>query len=243
MIKEKQYIFLLLLFFGLANIFFWLKSHKIQKEWLNVPPVPMQQQASLIALGDKQLAYRSYTLMLQNMGSVDGKQIALKDYNYPQLKNWFFLTDALDPLSNAVPMIAAYYYGVVNEAEKLEPVLDYLSVIGARPQGEKWRWLAHAVYLAQHVLKDNQKALELSYLLAANKDPKMADWARQMPAFVLQQSGQSELAYKIMLNILISNIDTMHPNEINLMKDYMCHTLIPEIPDITPPEFCQEPLP
>jgi len=68
----------------------------------------------------------------------------------------------------------------------------------------------------------------------------LADWAKQMPAFILQAEGQSELAYKIMLNILISNVDTLHPNEINYMQDYICNTLLVDLPHIPPPPFCEQ---
>lgn len=240
MVKEKQVPIIFLLIFSVANLLFWGQSHTVQKQWMNVPPVPAQTSVSMIALGDEQLAYRFYATMLQNLGNMDGKQISLKDYNYQSLKNWFFLEDHLDPVSNIIPMIAAYYYGAVKDKEKLGEVLDYLAVVGQRPEGEKWRWLGHAVYLARHEQKDNKRALELAKLLAANKSPDLADWAKQMPVFILQEEGQTELAYKIMLNILISNVDTMHPNEINYMKDYICNTILKKRSDIPKPEFCYD---
>ncbi len=239
MIHKQEVPLFLLLIFSLANYLFWMQSHTIQKSWANVPPVPQVENVSMMALGDNQFAYRSYATMLQNLGSVDGKQISLKDYNYNVLRDWFFLEDRLDPASDVIPMIAAYYYGAVQDTSKLNGVLDYLSLVGQRPEGEKWRWLGHGVYLARHAQKDNKKALELAYLLAGNKSPDLADWAKQMPVFILQEEGQTDLAYKIMLNILISNVDTMHPNEINYMKDYICNTILKKSSDITPPSFCQ----
>jgi hypothetical protein len=237
MIKKKVPFFFFLAFM-IANFLFWLNSYKIQAQWANVPPVPKQEKASMLALGDDQLAYRSYAMMLQNLGNTGGRVVALKKYDYAKLKDWFFLSDKLDPLSDAVPMMASSYFGAVDDPDKLNDVLDYLAVAGARPEKEKWRWLAHAVFLARHVQKDNDRALELAYKLADNRNPDLADWAKQMPAFILQDTGQSELAYKIMLNILISNIDTLHPNEINYMQDYICNTLLVDLPHIDAPPFC-----
>ena len=134
--------------------------------------------------------------------------------------------------------LGATYFGAVQDKEKLRYIFDYLAQVGARPDGEKWRWLGHAVFLAKHELKDNEKALELAYILADNKNPDLADWAKQMPAFILQEQGQPELAYKIMLNILISNIDTMHPNEINYMQDYICNKLLVDLQNVETPAFC-----
>jgi hypothetical protein len=238
MVRKLPYI--LFVIFLTLNVAFWAFSKGVQKTWLNVPSAPSEVKANLSFLGDKQLAYRAYAIMLQNMGSTDGHQMSLKNYDYTKLKNWFFLQDKLDPHSDAVPLLAAYYYGAVADNKKLPHVLDYLSLAGQSPEGEKWRWLGHAVFLARHQMKDNERALELAYLLSENKSPDLADWAKQMPAFILQDEGESDLAYKIMLNILISNVDTMHPNEIFFMKDYICNTIIPAEASIVPPSFCKE---
>lgn len=235
--KIPAIIFALFLF---ANTLFWVKSHHVQANWGNIPPAPEIEHASIMSMGDGQLAYRTNAIMLQNFGNTGGRFVSLKDYDYKKLSEWFFLQDALDPVSNAVPMMAAFYFGGVKDKEKLYIILDYLAVVGQRSYGEKWRWLGHGVNLARYELNDTDKALELAYLLADNKDPKLADWAKQMPAFVLRAQGKTRLAYDIMLNILISNIDTLHPNEIFYMKDYICNTLLPEDKTITPPVFCNE---
>lgn len=237
--EGRIFSYLLLSLFFTANLFFWFYSKDIIKQWPNVSQAPLKSHATMMTLGDKQLAYRSYAIMLQNLGNIDGRDISLKEYNYLNLRDWFFLEDSLDPVSDAVPMMAAYYYGAVQDDDKQDKVLDYLAVIGSRPEGEKWRWLGHAVYLARHEQDNSDRALELAYLLAENKSPKLADWAKQMPAFILQSQGKTELAYNIMLNILVSNVDTLHPNEINYMKDYICHTLLKDLPHITPPPFCE----
>lgn len=232
--------FVFFVFCLIANTTFWSFSYKVKSSWANVPPVPAKEKASLLTIGDKELAYRSYAMVLQNLGNTGGRFESLNDYNYKLLSDWFFLEDSLNPESNAVPMLAATYFGAASDTDQLVELLDYLAVVGARPDGEKWRWLGHAVFLAKHVLKDNKKALELAYKLAANKSPDLADWAKQMPVFILQEEGQTELAYKIMMNILISNVDAMHPNEINYMKDYICNTLVVEMNNVEAPEFCGE---
>jgi len=236
--NKLHYIFFLL--FLTANIVFWMSSKDVQKTWMNVPLAPSMLKVDLSFLGNRQLAYRSYATMLQNIGSVDGKQISLKEYNYEHLKEWFFLEHSLDSHSDVVPLLAAYYFGAISDKDKLSNVLDYLSIAGQSPEGEKWRWLGHAVYLARHQMGDNERALKLAYLLSDNKSPDLADWAKQMPAFILQDQGDSDLAYKIMLNILISNVDTMHPNEIFFMKEYICNTIIPTQTNVVPPSFCEE---
>ena len=226
-------------FFLIFNIAFWLYSKNIQKEWENVPLAPSLFKADMTFLGDRQMAYRAYAYFLQNLGNVDGKTVSLKKYDYTNLKDWFFLTYELDPESDIVPALAAYYFGAVQDPEKTRLVLEYLKVIGSSPKEERWRWLGHAVYLARHQLKDNELALDLAYALSENKSPDLADWAKQMPAFILADEGDSDLAYKIMLNLLISNVDKMHPNEVNFMVDYICNTLLPEVKPPEIPDFCK----
>lgn len=237
--KTNIFSYIFFVVFLLANVAFWSHSKSIQVNWLNVPPAPELKKASMAALGDKSLAYRRNALMLQNFGDTGGRTTSLKEYDFSRLKDWFLLEDALDPHSDAVPMMAAYYYGAAKEKEQLNHVLDYLAIVGQRPEGEKWRWLGHAVYLARDITKDHDRALELAYLLAENKSPDLGDWARQLPVFLLQAEGDSELAYKIMLNILIDNVDTMHSTEIFYMKDYICNTILKDQPQIDPPPFCE----
>lgn len=231
--------YLFLVFCLIANLLFWFHSKDLQAAWSNVPPIPEKQKAAMIALGDHQMAYRFYALMLQNLGNTGGRYESLKEYDFNKLKDWFFVEDFLDERSNVVPMLAAHYFGGVQDPEKLGPVLDYLAIVGQRPYGEKWRWLGHAVYLARHQQKDNDRALELAYLLAKNPDPDLADWARQMPAFVLQAKGETEMAYEIMLGILITHAEKLHPNEVNYMTDHICNVLLKDLPDKEPPPFCE----
>lgn len=235
---QKRYPAYTLFIFLILNISFWLHTKDIQNSWSNVPFAPSKNIAALNFGGDNQLAYRVYASVLQNSGSVDGKDISLKKYNYNILKDWFFLSHELDSRSDVVPLLAAYYYGGINDPEKLSHILDYLLLVGRSSEGEKWRWLGHAVYIARHQMQDNDKALELAYLLASNKSPDLADWARQMPAFILNDQGNNDLAYKIMLNLLISNADTLHPNELFFMQEYICTQILPSMEMISPPEFC-----
>ncbi len=232
--------YLVLLVFFVANFFLWSVTKTIRLPWTNVPSVPEYNKAAMLTLGDKQLAYRYYALMLQNLGSIGGRDVSLLTMDYSKLEDWFFLEHYLDPESNTVPMLAARYFGAINDNDRLNHVINYLEVAGQRPTNQKWRWLGHAVFLARHIQKDNDRALELAYKLSANKAPDLGTWAKQMPVFILNEQGDTDLAYKIMLNILISNVDTMHPNEIFYMKDYICNTILKEDSISVKPEFCFE---
>lgn len=229
--------YFVLLFFLLINLFLWRQTNAVTAQWGNVLPAPSENQSVLMSFGDRGLAYRTNALMLQNFGNVGGRSEALSEYNYEDLQEWFFLQDRLDHVSDAVPMMAAYYYGGVRDPEKLPFVLNYLEHVGQSPLKEKWRWLGHAVYLARHELKDLDRALELAYLLSENPNPDMASWARQMPVFVLEAKGDHDIAYDIMISILQTEGEKLHPNEVNFMVDFICNRLLGEKDE--KPDFCQ----
>lgn len=239
MFRTGKITFIIFFLFMIGNFFFWQKSRYLEKSWSNVPNSPSKSVVQLTFMGNTELAYRFYATMLQNIGSVDGKDISLQKYDYKKLKEWFFLLHNLNPHSDIVPLLAAYYYGGIQDSNRLNEVLDYLEVVGENPDGEKWRWLGHAVFIARHIMKDNERALKLAYKLSENQNPNLADWAKQMPVYVLHDQGDTEIAYKIMLNLLISNIDTLHPNEIFFMQDYICNTLILSDPSLKEPSFCK----
>lgn len=214
-----QFCIAIALFF---NVVFWFSVRGVQAQWANVPPAPEEYYAAILGLGDKSFAYRVNSLMLQNMGDSGGRVTPLKDYNFEALTDWFFVQDYLDPHSNYIPQLASYYFGSLQEPEKYRPVLDYLEHVGVRTDGERWRWLAHAVYFARFQLNDQDKALSLAYKLAASEHPDMPGWTRQMPAIILNSEGDSKAAYAIMVEILKSQMNNLHPNEVNSMKLYIC---------------------
>ena len=180
----------------------------------------------MMSLGDTEFSYRFLAITLQNLGDVGRDVTPLKSYNYETLGKWFFLLNDLDPASDHVPMLAAYYFGGTHVPKDAAVVAKYLSVIGQIPVGEKWRWLAQAAYLAQHRMNNLDLALELAYKLAKmNRDGvDMPQWARQMPAFILKYRGDREASRKLMENMLVTD-RTVHPQEVNFMKSYLIEQL------------------
>ncbi len=215
-----------LCFILFLNIILWFFLRHDQARWGNVPPAPEIKYASVSGLGDSSFAYRMHGLMIQGLGNSGGRFEPLKDYDFSHLETWFLLQDNLDPVSDFIPYLAAYYFGGVQETEKLRSVLPYLRMVGLRPEGEKWRWLAQAVYLARYRLKDYDLALEMAHELAALPREDLPGWTKQMPAFVKVDQGDKQAAYSIMIEILKSSAETLHPNEVNAMRDFICLRLL-----------------
>ncbi|MBI1216070.1 MAG: hypothetical protein GC185_09670 [Alphaproteobacteria bacterium] len=200
----------------------WAGSRYMYAKWAGVPPVPSHRGAVMMTLGDSEFSYRYGAITLQNLGDYGAETTPLKDYNYKKLGKWFWLLDGLDPASNHVPMLAAYYFGGVTTPKDVAIVVKYLASVGQIPVGNKWRWLAQAIFLAQHRMNDTSLALDLAYKLSKMKPvgDTLPGWARQMPAFVLKARGDHAAGRRIMEDILLS-ARYLHPNEVNFMKDYL----------------------
>lgn len=221
-IHRIKIVFALLL--GL-NLAFWAGSRDVYSKWEGVPPVPSPRGAITMTLGDPEFSYRFLAITLQNLGDTGRDITPLKGYNYERLGQWFFLLHQLDPASDHVPMVAAYYFGGTRVPKDAAQVVKYLSTAGNIPVGEKWRWLAHAAFMAQHKMHDLTLALDLAYKLAKMPNSaEMPQWARQMPAFILSEKGDKAAARKLMENMLVTE-KNMHPNEINFIKAYLIEQL------------------
>jgi hypothetical protein len=237
---EKRAIFAAFWLMMLLNVAVWWHAQPLRATWGNVPPVPSQASAALMTLGDKQMAYRTYGLLIQNLGDAGGAARAFKDYDYNRLTKWFWLEDYLDPKANFIPALAAYYFSANQDHEAIDPIIDYLAEIGKRPDPQKWRWLAQGVYLARFVQHDYNKALVLANELAALDHPGLPTWTKQMPAFVMMQEGDKEGAYQIMVNILGSQMKSLQQAEVNFMREYICDRILsPEQKETDP--ICQDP--
>lgn len=237
--RHQITVYLVLIFAVVLNVGIWLTTRDKLPEWANVPPPPTKLAASAGFLGDDELAYRSLAITLQSFGNSTGQVIALKDYNYHNLGKWFFLEDSLNSRSEYVPFLAGNYFGASQDPSQLGPLIDYLRVVGKRPEGEKWRWLGMAVFLARHRMNDMPLALSLSEELAKTYRPGMPAWPLQMKAIVASSMGEKDMAYGMMLEMLNTQAKTMDPAETRYMIDYICNTILSPVQSAKDP-LCQK---
>jgi hypothetical protein len=212
------------------NISFWNGSSDIYAKWAGVPPVPTRTGALMTTLGDAQFSFRMGALALQQLGDFGGRVTPIKDYDYQKLGGWFWLLDSLDPASDHVPRLAAYYFGVTQSPADAAVLVAYLGTVGNSPVGEKWRWLAQAAYLARYKMHDLGLALDLAYKLSKLQpvSGELPGWARQMPAFVLKEQGDKEASRQMMETILATE-KNLPWQEVNSIKFYLIEQLgVPE---------------
>lgn len=226
--STKRKIYLGLGFALFLNIIFWGYSREKEAIWLNVPPVPTKVQALSVTMGDPQFAYRFFGLTLQNLGDTGGRTRHFSEYNYEKLGNWFSFLDEFDIRSNYLTFLAGYYYGSSLVPEDIEHIVDYLILAGQSGDGERWRWLAHAVFLARYHMDDLDKALEAANILAdmTVDKPELPAWAKHMNSLIMIEKGQDEAALDVMLKILHSNVDNMDPSEIEFIVHHICTNIL-----------------
>lgn len=210
----------------LANVTFWFHSRDVKSQWLNVPPVPSEFSAVSSTLGDTQFASRVISIMIQNLGSTGGRVTPIKDYDFDKLGAWMMLNYSLDSKSNITPYMAAFYFGASQDPTKIRPVINYLRIAGNSVEGEKWRWLAQAIYLARFKLKDLDLAYKMAKEMEALSRDGMPGWTRHLAVNVLNQQGEKEAALEMMLGILKDKSDKLHPSEVNAMLAYICEQIL-----------------
>lgn len=222
-------LWVLLTFALAAQIGVWAQVYKVQARWLNVPPAPSALSATASALGDSQLSYRMFGVMLQNMGDHGGRVVSLKDYNFEALGTWFHLMQALDSRSDFAPLLAAFYFGGADAApDQFRSIVDYLEIVGDSVEGERWRWLAQGVYIARFKMKDYDRALVLARKLAALPKADLPIWAKNLEIMVLEGRGDKEAAYTLIMEILKSKADSLSPYEVNFMVYFLCQRILDE---------------
>lgn len=222
----KYKIEILLAFAIFFNLLYWANVRYVKSHWGNVPPAPQAEFAASSGLGDTAFSYRIIGLMLQNLGDTGGRTTSLKDYDYEELTKWFYIQQKLDAHSNYSPYLAAYYFSASQVPEKIRPLLGYLTKVGLSQETQKWRFLAQAVYLARFVMNDIDLALDLANQLAAHPNKDLPIWTKNMPAFVMNQHGDKKAAYAFLVEILRSNMKTLHPNEATNMRYYICDQVL-----------------
>ncbi len=239
--RARLKIYAVFLVVLILNVAYWWATHRLYPKWINVPNAPTENGLLLSFLGDRSFAYRSWALGLQNFGNIGFETQPLKNYNYAELNRWFFLLDKMDPYSDSVPMLVAFYFSATqNPKEHIPYLISYLEEVGARPEGQKWRWLVQAVYLARHKLEDKQEALRISYKLKDMYQPGMPAWVLNMPAFISLDMGDKQVAYDLFVEILKSSAQDLHPNEVNWMVENICTKILtPAEARVNP--LCQKP--
>lgn len=179
-----------------------VQTYKLRETWPGLPVAPSEAGGLFYGYGDRELSYRNIGMMLQNAGDTGGRVTNFKHYNYQMIEDWLWLSDKFNQQSNYIPGLAAYYFGAAKKKSQLRHLIGYLEHVGSSPEDERWRWLAHAIFLTRFNLDDQPRALEMAQKLAAMSTPEMPGWTKVMPAYVMKTMGDKKEARELLLLIL-----------------------------------------
>ncbi len=170
-----------------------------------LPAVPAEPYLQVLSLGDPQFLSRLLVVWLQTHDYQQGQSLSYRDIDYERLAGWLAASLKLDPGHDYPLLLASRVYAMVDDPERQRIMLDFVAERFRERPVERWRWLAHAVYVAKHRLKDEPLALEFARLLTDETRPgEIPDWARQMQVFILADMGEVEAA-KVLLGGLLES--------------------------------------
>jgi hypothetical protein len=212
-LKNFLHLYALLLALLACNIAFWSQTHHIRPALDVVPPVPSKEELALLKMGDDQFYFRSLALQMQNAGDTYGRFTALREYDMNEVYRWGTLLDTLDPHSDMMPALVAYYFSQTQKTEDVRPLVNYLYEHSVRDVAHNWWWLLQAIYLAQYRLNDMDLAMKVANPLV---DKSVPIWAQQMAAVVHEKRGEMQDALQIMETIK-NNADAIPERDLRYM--------------------------
>lgn len=172
------------------------------------PPLPTQ--AYILSSLDEPLAMaKILNLWLQSYDDQPGISLSFKQLDYPRIAQWLDLSLALDPKGRYPLLAATRVYGSVNDLKRKRFMMDYVYKKFNDDPNRRWIWLAYAVVIAKHELKDLPLALKYATALTEKATGKNVPyWARDMKIFVLEDLGEVEDAKALVGGLLASGAIT-----------------------------------
>jgi hypothetical protein len=180
------------------------------------PPYPA---AAIRALsGDEPIAAAQIAaLYLQAFDNPPGISVPFRDLDYARVEQWLARILDLDPRTHYPLMMATQLYAQVPEAGKQRAMLDFVHRRFFDDPERRWRWLAHAVIVAKHRLRDVRLALRYAEDIARHAR-SAPGWARQMRIFILEDLGEREAA-AIVLGGLLAEGEVTDAREIRFLSE------------------------
>lgn len=219
-IRDVPRAIILLLLIALVAQLSWHSRQQPVGARANDLPYPLSARAYVIAsLGEPVMAAKLLNLWLQAFDNQPGISIPLHALDYSVVTQWLDTILELDPNGDYPMLAAARVYGSVNDRAKKRAMTDFIFEKFTQDPDKHWRWLANAVIIAKHELKDMQLALKYAEALAdSTTSENVPYWAKDMKIVVLEDMGEIEAA-KVLVGGLIASGEITDPNELNFLEN------------------------
>ena len=181
-------------------------------------PEPLAQETiAVLSMGDRISLSKFMMLWLQGFDYQPGISIPFSRINYDRLVGWLDSILQLDGQSHYALLSASRIYSEVPDVEKQRKMLDFVYQKFLENPDKRWIWMAHAVYVARHRIRDDNLALQYAHELRIRTTGGVVpNWARQLELFVYEDLGELKTA-QILLGGLIESGEITDENEINFL--------------------------
>jgi len=170
-----------------------------------LPTAPPEALLRLSSIGEPIALGQVLTLWLQAFDNQPGVSIPYLALDYAKVEEWLDRLLGLDPVAQYPLLMAAHLYGQVPDLDKERQMLAFIHRRFLEMPDRRWPWLAYAVIMAKHRVKDLPLALQYAEDLATRtSDPSVPHWAKQMRIFLLEDLGEVESA-RILLGGLLDS--------------------------------------
>lgn len=179
-----------------------LPSPALEIQALAAPPSATLLRLS--SLGDPIVTAKILMLWIQAFDNQKGQFLTYAQLDYWALQQWLAEILSLDPGGQYPLLAASHLYSAVLDPVKQQQMLEFVYQQFFIDPVRRWPWLAHAVIVAKHRLKNLPLALKYAQALATHANPQMPRWAQEMQIFVLEEMGEWQRAQVVIDEMLTS---------------------------------------
>ena len=185
----------------------------------DLPPLPSVAVLRAASLDEPIALSKALMLYLQAFDNQPGLSIPFRDLVYGRVEQWLAGILALDPTSQYPLLSASRLYAEVPVAAKQRSMLEFVHRAFLQDPNRRWPWLAHAVLIAKHQLKDLPLALRYAADLREHaRGEQVPHWAQQMDIFIREELNEVESA-KILLGGLLQSGSITDPKEWHFLSE------------------------
>ena len=161
----------------------------------DLPHTPDTRLLRLAAMGEPGTLARGLMLWLQAFDDQPGISVPFADLDYAGVINWLDALLDLDHRFQYPLLSASRVYTETPEDGRKRQMLEFVHRRYLEDPRRRWPWMAHAVYVAKHRLKDLPLALEYASALRLDLSGDTAPpWVSRMEIYVLEDLGELESA-------------------------------------------------
>lgn len=182
-------------------------------------PQPLSPGTYIIgSLGEPIATAKVLNLWLQAFDNQPGLSLPLHSLDYSVVIEWLDTILELDPDGHYPMLVAARVYGSVSDRVRQREMMAFIFDKFSQEPEKHWRWLAHAVIVARHELKDMPLALKYANALADKAAVSVVPyWAKDMRIMLLEDMDQVEAAKALVGGLIVSG-EVTDPHELDFLK-------------------------